>query len=271
MSYPRIAAKVARECWSLEPSTFRAILDSLHSHKPGQQIEAIHSDDQSETISDYDAQGIAVIPIHGIIGHRLNQMEMLCGGCSIDHVGQLVDMAADDENIHSIILDIDSPGGTITGLPELSAKITAVEKPIVAFTDSSCASAALWIAHSADALFATESSHVGSVGAYIMLLDSRRWYDEQGQIPTPIVRGEFKLAGADFKELTTAEREMFQASVDKTVSKFKAVVLARHDIEEQYLEGQVFDGDDAEELGFVDAIFPDLDQVASYLNESRSV
>jgi signal peptide peptidase SppA len=270
MSYPRIAAKVARECWSLEPSTFRAILDTLNTHQPGQQIEAM--DGQAcEIVSDYEAQGIAVIPVHGIIGHRLSELEMMCGGCSIDLVGQLVDMAAEDENIHSIILDISSPGGTITGLPELSAKISAVDKPIVAFTDSNCASAALWIAHSADALYASESSHVGSVGAYIMLLDSRRWYDDNGHVPTPIVRGDFKLAGADFKELTGEERAMFQASVDKTVAKFKAVVLARHDIEEQHLEGQVFDGDDAERFGFVDAIFPDLDQVASFLNESRAL
>lgn len=269
MSYPRIAAKVAREPWSLEPSTFRAILHALENHgAAGSVIMAPPTDDDGENdlIEDYLADGVAVIPVHGIIGKHLSQLEMDCGGCSLDAVSAALDVHAEDNQIRAVILDINSPGGTVTGLPELTAKLRDYPKPVVAFTDSMCCSAALWIAHSTQALYATPSAHVGSVGVYIMLLDASRYFENAGIKHDPVYNGEFKLAGAPFKPLTDAERAMFQRQVDKTADQFRAIIRTGHTVDEQHLQGQVFDGEEATDIGLSDGVVLDLQEVVMLLS-----
>jgi len=263
MSYPRIAAKVAREQWSLEPSTFRAILHALNNpDAPGAVAMAPAGDSGADdTVEDYLTDGVAVIRVHGIIGKHMSDLEMACGGCSLDAVRDQLSMAEQDDNIRAVVLDINSPGGTVTGLPEITALLRDYAKPVVAFTDSQCCSAALWIAHSAQAFYATPSAHVGSVGVYIMLLDASRHYEMEGIKHDPVYNGEFKLAGASFKPLTDAERAMFQAQVDKTASQFKAIVKAGHDVADEFLEGQVYDGEDAERINMVDSIVMDIQEV----------
>lgn len=269
MSYPRIAAKVAREVWSLEPETFRAILNALNEPKADAQALFGEGNNEGEPPEDYRNEGVALIPVHGIIGQHLSNLEMMCGGCCLDAVNAMFTDAMEDDNVRAIMFDIRSPGGTITGLPELSRKISAAveqgTKPIAAFTDSLCCSAGLWLAHSAESMFATSSAHIGSVGAYIMLLDASRYYAELGVRHDPVYQGEFKLAGASFKPLTDAERAMFQAKVDKSVAQFRAVVTARHDVAPEHLEGQVYDGDDAAQFGFVDQVVDDLDDAVQQL------
>jgi ClpP class serine protease len=94
-----------------------------------------------------------------------------------------------------------------------------------------------------------------------MLLDASRHYEMEGIKHDPVYNGEFKLAGASFKPLTDAERAMFQAQVDKTASQFKAIVKAGHDVADEFLEGQVYDGEDAERINMVDSIVMDIQEV----------
>lgn len=270
MSYPLIARKVATEPWALEPQTFRIILHALDNHVPGtprEQIEPVaHYRDEELYTDDDDTEeyleqhGIAVIPVHGIIGKKLSWLELLCGGCDLNQVSYLIDQAVKDSRVRAIVLDIESPGGTCTGLPEITRKIQAADeiKPVYAYTDGVCASAAYWIAASCREILAAPSSHVGNVGCYIMVMDYSRWYEEAGIKHDPIVQGEFKLAGAKFKALTDQERAYFQAQVDKTADQFKAIIRARHEVDDENLEGQTFDGDDAFAVGMVDQLADDL-------------
>ncbi|MCK9994277.1 MAG: hypothetical protein Dbin4_02797, partial [Alphaproteobacteria bacterium] len=81
------------------------------------------------------ANGVAVIPINGVLQKRADWMTEIFGDTAMQDVGAAV-MAADaDPAINSIILAIDSPGGTVDGTEELAAIVAAVSKPVIAIAD----------------------------------------------------------------------------------------------------------------------------------------
>ena len=87
----------------------------------------------------------AIIPVHGVIGKGLSDMEKLCGCCDIEDVEEMLEDAVKDPEITTIIFDIDSPGGCSVGVPELANRIKACPKNTIAFTDEEACSAAYWL------------------------------------------------------------------------------------------------------------------------------
>lgn len=69
-----------------------------------------------------------------------------------------------------------------------------------------------------------------------------------------ISAGKWRLSGTWFRPLQPEDRAMFQAQVDRTHAQFKAAVTANTKIDDQYLQGQVFDGDQAVEIGLADGL-----------------
>lgn len=205
------------------------------------------------SVNESEDPSVAVIPVEGILGKRLDWFEASCGGCDCNDVAAALDLAAKSPAVQSVILDFNSPGGTVTGIPELGRKIAAFDKPIFAFTEVECCSAAYWLASQTDAIFATPSSVLGSVGVYLALLDESGWLEKEGLKVNAIVAGKYKLMGAPFKPLTDDERKMLQRDVNKIFDQFKAAITAQRTLDEEFLQGQVFDGDDALKIGMVDA------------------
>ena len=258
MSLPRIISKVYDEPWCITPAKHRAIQSALESHLAGISLEDNFETDEAPGSNTQD--GVAVIPIHGIIGKHMSMLEMACGGCSVDSVSAMLGMAAEDPNVTAVVLDINSPGGTVTGVPELANQIFDLKqsKPVFAFTDCEMCSAAYWIAAQADAIYATSSAAVGSIGVYMALLDISRQLEMDGVKVNAISAGKWKLAGASFKPLTDDERAMFQAGVDRTHAQFKAAILRNRTINEDVMEGQVYDGEEALAANLTDAVANDL-------------
>src|SRR3990170_7900497 len=79
----------------------------------------------------------AVIPIYGVIAKRLNLLQNISGGVSTQAVMGAIEDALADDSIKAIVLDIDSPGGAVDGVKELSDFIfeSRGKKPITAFID----------------------------------------------------------------------------------------------------------------------------------------
>jgi signal peptide peptidase SppA len=271
MRYPLIAAKVTREPWALRPEVFSAILDALNGRiaqlttAPRQPIAIAYiedADDDDDGPEMHSLGSVAVIPVHGILGKHLSALEMECGGCSIDALSALLTAADLDPDCHTIVLAFNSPGGTVTGIPELSAKILDIadRKPVVAFTDNQCCSAALWLASACTAFYTTESALVGSVGVYTLVLDESAALEKEGVKVEAMSAGKFKLAGAPFKPLTAEERALFQARVDDLNAQFHAAVTRARSIADADLQGQTFTGTEAVTRGFCDGLVADLDE-----------
>lgn len=266
MKHPLIAAKVVSATWCIMPETFTAIVNAVLDVEPlAMPIRDMEDEDDEDAAASSDIESTRVIPVVGILGKHLSALEMACGGCSVDRVSAMLADADNDSECQSIVLQINSPGGIVTGIPELAAQIAdvATRKPVVAFTDYQCCSAALWLASQATAFYSTGSAQVGSVGAYIALLDETRRMELAGDKMNVIAAGKFKTMGASFKAMTDEERAMFQARVDAITMAFKSAVTARRTIAAENLEGQVFTGEEALVNGMVDGLLDSVTDAAA--------
>ena len=268
MAITRILDKVYREPWLIKPSAHQSICATLSNYiASGADYDA---DDDYEEF-ELKVGTTQVIPIHGIIGKHLSLLETSCGGVDVDTIAMKLDAALADDSIDSIVLYINSAGGTVTGVPELAEHIARVadEKQVVAYTDSLCASAAYWLASSCNAVWASRSSEVGSIGVYMTLLNESDKLAKEGVRVEAFQAGDYKLAGASFKPLTQDERELFQQDVDYWYKLFTEHVTSKRPLSTDVMQGQTFVGEKALELNLVDGIVDDLADVLAMTLDNR--
>lgn len=202
-----------------------------------------------------DAEGIATIHVLGPLGKNLSKMEKSCGATSFEDIQSELAQANANPAVRGILLEIDSPGGTVQGTPETAALISGSAKPIVAYTDSMIASAAYYLAAGARAIVASPSADVGSIGVYIPWVDRSAMYEAAGLKPDPIVNtgGDLKALGFG-GTLTEAQRTYLQEQVDLDFTAFKAHIAAHRDVSPAAMRGQTLSGDPAKAANLVDRI-----------------
>ena len=207
--------------------------------------------------------GVAVVRLHGVCGRHLSQLAMDCGGVDVDRVAEAVREANADTAVRAIVLDCDSPGGSVAGVDDCARAVRSSEKPVVALASDLCASAAYWIASQADFLLAGATGEVGSVGVYCAFLDESKAYDKAGLRVEVISSGENKGAGTRGTALTDGQRELLQAQVDELAAIFKgAVSSARPGIDNELLDGRCLIGASAVTAGFADDLGDEQSAIA---------
>jgi len=270
MNIPRIISKVIGEPWLITTEKHHAILSALEARLAGDfstvgDYERDPDNHEREEYREFQiASGtLAVIPVHGILGKHLSSLEMACGGCSLDTIQSQIKTALNSPRISKVLLDIHSPGGTVTGTPETADMIRELrtKKPVWAFTDSDACSGALWLGSQADLFYASESAEVGSCGVRMVLLDITEQLKDEGVKVNAIYSGKYKMLGASFKPLSDDEREMLQAESDRIHAQFKAAVKTVRNVDDEHLQGQIFRGEEASGIGMVDGVVRDLDEV----------
>jgi signal peptide peptidase SppA len=201
-----------------------------------------------------DATGIASIHIMGPLGKNLSKIEQSCGATGFEQVR--ADYAkALEKGARGLLLDFDSPGGTITGTPELANLIASKPLPTVAYTEDMMASAAYYLASGADVIVASPSASVGSIGVYIPWMDTSAAYERAGYKPDPITNtgGDLKAIGFGGK-LSDAQRAHLQEEVDEDFDNFQAHIRQHRDVPDSAMRGQVMSGRKALESNLVDRI-----------------
>ncbi len=190
--------------------------------------------------------GVGIVSIKGVLMKRPDFFaRLLLGATDMEAIEAALIAARDREDVEAVFLDVDSPGGTVNGTPELAALVTDVSKAkyTYAFTDGQMCSAAYWIASQADAIFATPSARVGSIGVLLPVLDESEAFKAAGLKVELFAAGKFKSIGVEGTALTDEQRAWIQAQVDETYGDFKAAVLARgRRITPDTMEGQSFSG-----------------------------
>lgn len=268
-TYHRIAAKMLFESWFIVPSVHTAMWQQLRARMANGQIDPVVSEDESSGAprppETEVGNGIAIIPINGILGKRLSMLEMMCGGCDLDYVTAQLIEADEDQDVHTIIMDFNSPGGLYTGLPEAAALIAdiATRKTVISFTDVFCCSAAYWLASQANEFYSTRSACVGSIGGFIAACDTSGEWEKEGLVLELFRSGSLKAMGIDGKKWEQNERDFVQARVDKQCAEFRSDVLKGRNNRPSGadMQGQSFDGDQAVTVALVDANVKNLQQV----------
>jgi signal peptide peptidase SppA len=207
---------------------------------------------------------IAVIPIYGIIAEHPQSL-----GASTDEIGAQLEAALASRSISAILFDVDSPGGTVTGVPELAARIFAARgtKPMLALSRSLMASAAYWLASAADEIMVAPSGEVGSIGVYTAHEDWSKALEAEGVVITPVSAGKYKLEGAPWAPLSEEARGVLQTRVDEVYGWFvKAVAAHRGDtqtnVRNGYGEGRVLGAEQSVKAKLADRIGTFEDAVA---------
>ena len=195
--YTHVVSYLYGTPWAIMPEKLTAILNFISLKADGMTFTKEELEGRFGALGKPSAtrQGaVTVIPVFGTIGQRMNLMTEFSGGTSAEKLSKQIRAAADDPNIKAIVLDVDSPGGTVGGVTELSKVIfeARVKKHIVAVANSLMASAAYWIGTAADEVVITPSGEVGSIGVFTVHTDVGQFEGNGGCETTVIYEGKLK-------------------------------------------------------------------------------
>lgn len=183
---------------------------------------------------------VAVIPVIGTLTQRA-QVIGSAGTRSTADIAAEVRAAAQAEGVDGIVLEIDSPGGEVFGVPEAWASIreSGRMKPIVAHANSVAASAAMYLASAAREFWVTPSGTVGSVGVYALHVDASKALEQQGEAWDFIVasKSPYKVEGAPIGPLSAEARAHEQGVVDRYMAMFVRDLARGRGVSEKHVEG----------------------------------
>lgn len=170
--------------------------------------------------------------------------------------------AGEDKEVKAIVLDINSPGGTVAAVQNIYSEILKAKKSgkkVVALFRDVAASGGFYIAMAADKIVAEPGTITGSVGVIMQTSNVEGLFEKIGVKMVPITSGKYKDIGSMYRPMTEAEKALLQDMVDDTYTQFFAAVKAgRPEVSEsnltEYTDGRVFTGQRAYNLGFVDKL-----------------
>ena len=231
-NYTQITKAVYERPWAIQPSMLAVVAEVLSLRVAGtpfteEEIEhRVAAAQNGPRSGAARAQGVAVIPIYGVISPRMDLMTAMSGGTSVESVRRMFREAQADPDIGAIVLDIDSPGGAVDGVFELADEIRAARggKPITAVSNAQMASAAYAIGSAADEIVVTPSGQVGSVGIIAMRPDQTEADAKEGVAWNVITAGGQKATFNPHVELSEEGRSEIQAIVDDYYGMFVGAV-----------------------------------------------
>lgn len=206
-------------------------------------------------------KNIAVLNLYGPIMQRASMMDMCTGGTSTQDFTSALRSAMADETISQILVDIDSPGGSVAGVNELAAELRSsrASKPIVAIANSMAASAAYWIGSSCSEFYCTPSGQVGSIGVIAAHEDMSKAMEEEGVKTTLITAGKFKAEGNNLGPLDEEALRTMQAMIDSYYADFTSAVAKGRGVPVEQVrndmgQGRMLRGDAAQAAQMIDGV-----------------
>lgn len=210
--------------------------------------------------------GVAVVGIDG----PMQKFDSKYGGCNTIRTRQAIRDAANDGDVQSILLHIDSPGGSVAGTMELADDVAAAneKKPVNAYASDMCCSAAYWVASQARRIFANEMAMVGSIGTFAVVYDESKAAEMQGVKVHVVSSGPMKGQGQPGAPITPEYLGEIQSLVDDFNVRFLKAVGAGREMDKGKVEdiatGQVWIAQKAKQIGLIDQV-ASFDEVLSSL------
>jgi len=263
--------------WAIQPEKLLEIQAIYATHMRGDKIdiEAVEkrlgrplaNEQQAYEIRD----GVAIIPVNGVLAKRANLMTQVSGMSSTELIGRDFKQALNDPAVQAIVLSIDSPGGTVDGTQALASIVSSARgvKPVATWADGCMCSAAYWIGAQADSAYiAADTVQVGSIGVVASHTDISGAQAAKGVKTTEITAGKYKRVSSQYGPLTEDGRATIQSQVDYLYSVFVAEVAKARGVSEEKViqdmaDGRVFIGKQAVAAGLVDGVSTLDDVIAS--------
>jgi len=251
--------------WAIQPDKMDQIMGVINL-----RIQGLHASqatiDEVTAAARQDAslrrnQMVAVLPIVGTLTQRASLMSDMSGLMSTEAIAGAFDSLIADDAISAIVLDMDTPGGSVHGVQELSDKIYAARgtKPIIAVANSYMASAGYYIGSAADEVVVTLGGQVGSIGTMGVHADYSEANEKAGVGYEYVTYGEHKAEANADSPLSDEARAELQRQVDTYGHQFEADVARNRGVSVQAVQGgfgqgRMFIADDAVAAGLADRV-----------------
>ncbi len=204
---------------------------------------------------------VVTVPLHNYISHKATIWSAMGFETSSETFAGWIEDLANNSDVGAIIIDIDSPGGTVLGLSGVTDKIFSLRgsKPIIAVVNDLMASAAYFIGSAADEIVADPDSLTGSIGSFCVHVDWSGALEQAGINVTIIKGGKYKAEGNPYEPLSEEAKADYQSNVDQYYETFVSAVARNRGITEskvkaEFGQGRVFKADKAKSVGMIDRI-----------------
>lgn len=242
--------------WATEPSRLRSALASVDRMDLRQHAATYEAPGK---LGEFRWDGdTAVIDVLGSITKYGSSLSGMAYGTI--GVRKAIRRAVADPNAKRILMVFDSPGGTVAGVDDLAEEVrkAAKSKPVLAYCEDLCASAAYWVASQATEVYANRSAVVGSIGVYMLVYDDSEAAAKEGVKAHLIKTSEFKGAGAPGLPVTDEQVSEWQRQINGVHAQFRQAVMRGRKLSAEQFEavatGQVWEAKEALKLGLIDGV-----------------
>lgn len=276
---PRLASLIFNQPHYITSSAAEAILSALNGRIGEIDMsrftgDPVYNDRGRWAGYSITRNGAAIVPIIGELVNRGAYLGASSGLISYEGLREQLRSAAADPRVKALVLDIDSPGGMVSGCYECAAEVREIarSKPVIAVANSLMASAAYAIASGASRIVASPSSQVGSIGVLYIHADRSGEFAKRGINFTIIQGGAHKADGHPFGPLPDDVHANLQALIDHHYTAFvQLVARGRPFLTEQQIrdtEARVYTADEAVAKGLADAVGT-FDQAVAFAESGR--
>lgn len=247
-----ICMQAGRETWAIYHGSLMEMLSADEQATPPKKLPRVQG-------------SVVTIPMHGMISQRASIWQMIFGGTSTEQLSAVISTVAKDERVGAIVLDVDSPGGTVSGVQEAADVIweASQQKPVAAISNSLMASAAYWLASQVgpkkQRLVASPTAKTGSIGVFVLHENIAGMLEQDGIEVTLIAEPPAKTEGNPFEPLSDEAKEHQAAQVKETYDMFVEAVgrgrgMRASLVKDGLGQGRVYGAKQAAEMGLVDRV-----------------
>lgn len=276
-NYQHLAARTFNQPLLLEPAYARVFFSALSerfgterlidattgAQLAGEELKQLASswDNESrQTPKSYRVErGIAVLPVTGTLVHKFGYMQPVSGMTGYDGIAARLQQAVSDPSVKGILLDIDSPGGEVSGAFDTADLIARAreQKPVWCLASDMACSAGYLLASACTRRLITQTGVMGSIGVVVAHRSVEKALELAGVDVTLIYAGSHKVDGNPFEQLPPDVRDEIQASIDSTRDQFAQKVADYTGLKKARVlatEAAVYTGQDAIKAGLADQI-----------------
>ena len=206
---------------------------------------------------------ILLMDLSGFISTQSESGTLLTHPSPVSRIKEELTKASKDPDIKTVILRINSPGGTVTASDIIYHELINFKKrtgkKIIANIMDVGASGGYYVAVSADKIIAHPTTITGSIGVIMINLNMEGLLEKIGVSGTAIKSGKNKDMGSPFRSMTDEERSVFQEVIDDLFNRFVTVVAAgRPELNEETVrkiaDGRIYTAHQAVDLKLIDEI-----------------
>jgi signal peptide peptidase SppA len=249
------------DVYAMDPAALEAFLVKSAGIESGEAVRL--ADTSLASGGSYSvADRIATIPVCGVLLKSDADAQMFRAyGEEATGYGEIIsaiEAAEADSAVSGILLAIDSPGGQVSGIHAVSDRVFSATKPTAAHIETLGASAAYWIASQADTVSASRGANVGSIGAYVPVVDMSKMAENAGIKVHVVSSGSQKGAGVPGAEVKPEHLAEIQDRINKIHAEFVAdVVRGRGETPtpiNESADGRVYSNDESVTRGLIDSV-----------------